>query len=123
MEPVGDSTTESANKQGNVGRGRPPREHQFKKGQSGNPKGKPKGTLSITKHIRAALEANDHEKAKQLADALIYNAAKGNGAAMKQILDRIDGPVKEELELTNPDGAMTPLVTIYLPDNGRTPKN
>ena len=35
---------------GAVGYGRPPKEHQFKPGQSGNPKGRPKRQSATTLH-------------------------------------------------------------------------
>ena len=76
----------------------------FKPGQSGNPGGRPKGSVSITKHLRAALEAQDEKKAIMLAEAIILQAAKGNGVALKQVLDRIDGPVVEE---SNTNGSLT----------------
>ncbi len=39
-----------------VGPGRPPREYQFKKGQSGNPKGAKRKKPSIELDLKAALE-------------------------------------------------------------------
>jgi hypothetical protein len=39
----------------NVGYGRPPRAHQFKPGQSGNPKGRPKGAKNESTILRDVL--------------------------------------------------------------------
>lgn len=39
-----------------VGKGKPPKHTQFKKGQSGNQKGRPKGTKNVESALRAALE-------------------------------------------------------------------
>lgn len=46
-----------------VGYGRPPKQHQFKPGQSGNPKGRPK--VAPTLHEIMAKEATKHVKIKQ----------------------------------------------------------
>jgi hypothetical protein len=38
-----------------VGYGKPPKSGQFKKGQSGNPKGRPKGSLDYKTHVKEML--------------------------------------------------------------------
>jgi hypothetical protein len=40
-----------------VGYGRPPRQHQFRSGQSGNPEGRPKGTKNAVTILRDILNA------------------------------------------------------------------
>ena len=51
-----------------VGYGKPPRNSQFKRGQSGNPKGRPKGSRNFSTDLKATLEepirVTNHGKAK-----------------------------------------------------------
>ncbi len=72
------------------------------KGNRANPTGagggRPLGSVSLTTRIKEALAADDDRKAKIFADALILQACKGNGTAIKAILDRVDGPVTQKLE-------------------------
>jgi hypothetical protein len=60
--------------------------------------GRPKGSVSITAQIKRLLAADKGEQAKKLAQALIIQAAKGNGTAIREIMNRIDGVVGESLE-------------------------
>lgn len=75
------------------GPGRP-----FQPGQSGNPGGRAAG-MSLTTRIKRLLEADNGEKAELLAAALIMQACKGNGGAIKEIFARIDGPVVQQVEV------------------------
>jgi hypothetical protein len=70
----------------------------WKKGQSGGGARYPKPRLNLTEEIRKALEANENAQALKLAQAIILQAAKGNGTAMRIVMDRIDGPIKEQIE-------------------------
>jgi hypothetical protein len=40
-----------------IGYGRPPKKHRFKKGKSGNPKGRPKGTKGLKTDLKEVLSA------------------------------------------------------------------
>ena len=67
-------------------------------GKSANPKGRPRGSINITNAIKRVLASAlpNEEKRRQVdlfAEALVQNARKGNGTAIKEIMARVDGPV------------------------------
>jgi hypothetical protein len=60
---------------------------RFKPGCSGNPAGKPPGTLNQATRLKQWLDAGDEEQAAQ---ALIARAKEGNLAALRILFDRVD---------------------------------
>jgi len=84
----------------NVGRGHPPKRTQFRKGMSGNPKGRPKGSKNLSTLLREAADDQvfatiDGEKRKisklqATTMQLATKAASGDQAAMKQFLEWMD---------------------------------
>jgi len=110
-EPEDDRNPDAAEQQENNKRvvGKP-----FPKGTSGNPTGRPKGAVSIIGHIRKLLAGEDEARAKQLAEALILQSAKGNGVAIRQLLDRIDGPVTQKVVLEVAEDATTDALLVVL---------
>lgn len=60
--------------------------------------GRPKGSLGIRALIKEKLDANNQAQAKALAEALIKQAKKGNAAAIRQVVDGLDGPIGERLD-------------------------
>src|SRR5215467_15875694 len=92
--------TEAAGQEYRVGPGRPPKEHQFKPGQSGNPKGAKRKPKPMAPDLKAALERALHEpiKLKQgerertitMAEAgikqLVAQFVKGNHQARRDLI-------------------------------------
>jgi hypothetical protein len=80
----------------------------FTKGQSGNPAGRPKKGSTLTEALESALEKKGKGgklKRTILADTLIDLAINArNIAAIKYMMDRVDGRPTESIELT--DGAV-----------------
>jgi|SRR5579864_1248792 len=80
-----------------VGRGRPPRSGQFKKGQSGNPKGRPKGARNISTVIEEVLNeritVTEHGRRRSITtlEALIRGLR----------ADALNGNLKSRLTMVN----------------------
>lgn len=88
------------------------RAHQWKKGQSGNPGGRPKGE-SITATLRRLLEQEHNGKTIQeiLAERVIREAISGKYSFAKELLDRVDGRPAQKVELA----AQEDLITFIVP--------
>ena len=69
----------------------------WKPGQSGNPKGRPKGT-GLTDRLRKILERDDGRAAQALVEVAVREALKGDFRFWDRIYDRMDGPVKQQIE-------------------------
>lgn len=81
--------------------------HRFKPGESGNPKGRPKGSKNISTQMKKILfqriKYNDpltgKRRMRSIADhialALVGEALKGNVQAVRQIQERLEGKVEQ----------------------------
>jgi hypothetical protein len=80
---------------------RPPKEHRFKPGKSGNPGGRPKGARSMPEEVRAALRrkivVNEDGRKRKISvleatlHRLVQQAiAKGDLRAIRQVLSLAD---------------------------------
>lgn len=61
-----------------VGKGKPPKKHQFKPGQSGNPKGRPKGSKNV-----------HHILSKVLGEKITIT-----DAGKKLVVDKLEGAIR-----------------------------
>lgn len=67
--------------------------HSWKKGQSGNPVGRPKGSVNLTSRMKKRLLQGDN--AEDVIDAWMRMIiVKHNVAALALLLDRIDGKLE-----------------------------
>jgi len=73
-----------------VGYGRPPKATQFKKGQSGNPKGRPKGRVNLITAVQAELE----ERIVITENGQTRSITKGEAVAKQLVRKAVSGDVK-----------------------------
>ena len=112
------------------GRPLPPVENRWKKGTSGNPRGRPKKQDCLTQLLRDEIQKicpADREKRtwKQLiVFATLQLAMKGNAAALKEVWERLDGKVlqTEKLQLGGVGGKQVTIEVVYAeqPNESRT---
>ena len=107
--------------------------YRWKPGQSGNPKGRPKGLSLITNEVIRQLEdewldGKGNSTLVELARTIIVNAMNGNGAVIKELFSRVDGLLVQEVEQTTnvnitytseitPDGQVITTKHLQEPDS------
>lgn len=88
----------------------------FKKGQSGNPNGRPKVLPEIT---NALYEEIGEDGIRQVLQALHKEAKKGNVRAIQELLDRAYGKAQQKIDHTT-GGDKLPATNIVF-GSGQTP--
>jgi hypothetical protein len=90
-----------------VGYGKPPRDTQFQKGQSGNPSGRPKRPENFAQFVRHALnkkivtEENGQRrtitKRQAMADQLVSRAMAGDLRSIQEMLKLLERATRERI--------------------------
>ncbi len=99
----------------NVGPGKPPHHTRFRKGQSGNPRGRPKGSKSFTavlgREMRKRVTITENGKTRRvtaqevIARRLAHDGMKGGIRAI-ELLTRLVGAAEADLARTGAKAAM-----------------
>jgi|ETNvirenome_6_85_1030632.scaffolds.fasta_scaffold04289_3 hypothetical protein len=98
-------------------------EHTWKKGQSGNPNGRPtkhkpfRDALMVALNDKIKTANGDKRKLRIVAESLVKEAIDGNVGAISLISDRLDGKAKVEAELlTHHSGEPIKAITLNIID-------
>lgn len=115
-----------------VGHKKPPKHSRFKKGQSGNPKGRPRRAKTFGALLREMLNEklniteNGRRRKITMIEAtfkqLVNAAAKGDARARKDLLNMLSDLARLEREQAPRTQAASPQgAVVILPHNGRDP--
>ena len=109
----------------------PPLESRWKKGVSGNPRGRPKKRDSLTSLLKeeiAKICPADREKRtwkELIVRATLQLAMKGNATALKEVWERLDGKIlhAERVQLSGTEGGEIKINVVYenAPENRGSP--
>ena len=99
----------------------PPAEARWKKGVSGNPRGRPKKQESLSsqlnKQIKKICPADRQKRTYEelMVLATLQLAIKGNATALKEVWDRLDGKVLQtgKMQLGGTDGKKVTIEVVY----------
>ena len=70
----------------------------FKPGESGNPSGRPKGSVSIVAALRRLMESGDPNYSPEKAAQILWqHFQEGNSTAINAVLDRLEGKLKDSV--------------------------
>lgn len=96
----------------------------FKKGQSGNPNGRPVGSVSIVEGIKRKLLEIEPENKKTYLELFLSKLFRkairdGDVALIRDMINRVDGMPKQHTDITSGDKPI-PLLGTYVPNNNST---
>ncbi len=113
---------ETAPKQRGIGK-------PFPKGVSGNPAGRPKGTISLVTILKQRLEEIGPDQRRSLAehfaDNVIQDALELDGPSRKLLLQYVEGMPQQKTDITSNGEAIQPLLVRILgheEGDGDTPR-
>ena len=111
----------------------PPAEHRWKKGVSGNPRGRPKKRDTLTSLLKEEIKKicpADRQKRtyeELMVLATLQLAMKGNAVALKEVWERLDGKVLQtgKVQLGGSEGREVQIKVVYEdgPENYTAPHN
>jgi hypothetical protein len=103
------------------GKGQPPKDSRWKKGTSGNPRGRPKKQDSLTSLLRDEIikmcpaDKQGRTWGELVMLATLQLAMKGNQTALKEIWERLDGKIAQtnKMQFGGADGKQIKINVVY----------
>ena len=111
-----------------AGRRMPPKDARWKKGVSGNPRGRPKKQDSLTSLLREEIvkicpaDKQNRTWGEIVMRATLQLAMKGNQTALREIWERLDGKIAQtnKLQFGGSEGKQIKISVVYEDAIGKT---